>query len=182
MMRQLLGITLLLLLISGSVSAGKIYTWKDADGQVHFSAMPPPQVEVEATGLTTGASASEPDRAEADKAKPQRSVDQHKKGQKPQPQQIPVRPVSPATIDPRQQSPRQPIKIDDKYRVNNAWKKEVIDKCKANRGVDCDNPRYVQSKRPLSEDERNQLNRDRQERRAREAMQRSDAFCRGGRC
>lgn len=169
-MQYQLGITLVLLILSSAVSAGKIYTWKDADGQVHFGSMPPPQVEVESTGRSTGTSTAAPARSESGQGKPLSIVERYKKIQNQQPPPTQMPPAHPPTHT--NNHPPQPPRIEEKYRVNNAWKKEVIDKCKANRGVDCSNPRYVQSKRPLSEEERDYLNRERQQRRAIEAMKR----------
>ncbi|MDX1594796.1 MAG: DUF4124 domain-containing protein [Gammaproteobacteria bacterium] len=42
-----LALAALLLLTAGGVLAAPIYKWTDADGQVHYEDLPPPQAEVE---------------------------------------------------------------------------------------------------------------------------------------
>lgn len=185
-MRNQLTIMFVLFAISGYASAGKIYKWTDANGQVHFTATPPPQVDATSTGMTTGRR-SEPSASSSYKKEKRNSIMErykklNKKKQSKDSHRFPMPNVMSGTEKKKVMGKSQPNNYFKQPKKNKNWQSEVIAKCKANRGVDCDNPRYVQSKRPLSEAERETLNKARLERQDREAMNRANRYCLGGRC
>ena len=160
---------LFLLFVASQASAGKIYTWKDADGQVHFSSMPPPQVDVKTTGLTTGESSNNNAPAQSNSTTMQQRLNavrnHHATNDSLAKQKQGGAEFSKMMQDARRQQANRAKSIDYSKTKNRNWQSDVIKKCQANRGVDCTDSHYVQSKRPLSDAERAELNRQREARR-----------------
>lgn len=178
-MRYQLTIILFFILLVGQASAGKIYKWKDADGQVHFSSTPPPQVDAKSTGLTTGKinnnSAPAQSNSQTMTQRLNAMRNKHTTYDSLHKQKQGGAEFSKMMQDINRRNAKRAKSVDYTKKKNNNWQRDVIDKCQANRGVDCSNSRYVQSKRPLNDAERAELNRQRELRRE---QQISDKFYR----
>ena len=59
---SILVLALLVNLPSMTAHAGKIYKWRDADGNIHYGSAPPPEVEAKSTGQKTTTKKPEPPR------------------------------------------------------------------------------------------------------------------------
>lgn len=174
-------------LLSGMpfASAAEIYRWVDAEGNTQFSNVPPPNVDAQATGRSTRMPASAEQAPTTGRTDPaSRAASQ------PQKSATSTQPNSGTNIQKlidqvnqqKAEHARQEAGRTAKPNAGQNWRQEVIDKCKANRGINCTDPHYVSSKRPLSDSEREDIRRAQAERREREAQQRSDNYCRFNRC
>ena len=129
----------LLILLSSSVSAGKIYKWTDENGQIHFGAVPPNQIEVESTNKKTKSS----DKSNNyNRYKPNKYVQKYKKIEREKEDK--KRNEKYKAYDRKW---KREAKKNNETRAN-AWKKKIVDACKAKRGVDCSSEKYLKSKLP----------------------------------
>ncbi|MFV1985155.1 MAG: DUF4124 domain-containing protein [Thiohalomonadales bacterium] len=175
--------SLIILFLSNSVAAGKIYKWKDANDQMHFSAVPPNQLDVQSTNLDTKQSSQQTNKSDSINSKPNKFVRQYEKLKIDKETKNNKQKYDSYLKDLRKtQRDAKKVQQSKKWKVPQDWRSEAIKKCKSNRGVGCESPDYLKYQRPLSQAERDRLNKERKQRRIREAIRRSDDYCRGGRC
>jgi hypothetical protein len=160
-----------MLLTMGQATAGKVYKWTDENGQIHYGSIPPEHGNAKNTGLNTGQASSQQaasnggsnsswsgsnngNQSSSDsRAEQAKAGDEFSKSMQ-------EAELQNALCASQNKTKQGLIKFG-------AWQQEVIKKCKANHGVDCSDPHYVQSKRPLNAAELEDLNRARVERRNR---------------